>query len=1440
MSDADINNPGARLDAFIPVDASGGDWDEPGTDAGRAAVLGEVDPDTGKPRPRPDADEGIMDPLCWQFHDLNKQLPTGRADRRLSIRMVNDFEAPQEPNAPSDAPHAQPEGWTSRNRSTRVRDAAGRVALPSSSQRIVDAEDGRHALALTCPGPDLGGAEPEIVAQAGDQVAGNPWPEGVRVFDAGSGGSGSAGGVTFRSAGISVGGATFFGGAAIDAAANARDAGGSIGDMARAASAAARGLQPPPLLDAPDPGETRERPQVPEPDRNPDGGGAWGPTDQPGGYVSDGEAHGALGSVFQPRAQGGFWFRGSEGTPIGPLPIRHDAQVADGDGNVGRVVFDPTDVAGIKPGTGRTFKGVMAWDSSRANIDTQLGHETGQWRPAINVDADIPFRGGIVPPGIEWKPPQPPPNPPPGGGPPGGPGAPPGGGGGGGGAGPGGGGGAGGGPKPDPKPGEPQEADPKPGNTDYTVGGGSGTYIPTEPVTGPGTSSGTGKDPCPPKGGAGSSTTAGTDCCGDGTSVPGSTGPRTDGGETNTASQERDFTQPGVPCPNTTAGRQVTDGRRAGTVTAPGEDGARVIDMFGFPAVTINTDGSISLGGVEAARRPGGGPDGRDFPVGLEPTGNEVGGFEVTPSPGAVPRGAQERAEKRAREERRRKRREAKDKARQDAIDDLGDRADDYERRAEEEDRRRDPDRRLPGESPGSERKRDWYRAKANEFKRRRAKEQKRFDKAKERRQRREDYYERKRKQTEENNRKSRERSAEANRRRAERDRLRGTGRGATLVGAPTTEGGAVIPTVPGVGALAGNGVGANAVSIGATWGANNAANFRLPYPGHPGAPATVEGWAALATAAIRAAQDVIKGAFGGPEYLAANIAVVEENREGKSLAGSTIGQHSTTFPGETRTEPCGDQAALSVIRTTTTEAGGDTHVGGRGVLAVVRETRGEGAVTDNTPLILLENDRGNEGKATGDLVSTTRREFSVNADAGVTAQGVAVHAPNGSNGSLPSGNLFEVGRLPESQQGRSDARLTERYIWVEPDGTVYVRDSSGDPVAVDGNWSASGGSGGSGSNPLFGTGADGAVTITSGTNGTAAPYETTTFEQSGGTLTGYDDVGSVVMATTSATWSAGTWTGAGHGFLDTIDGGAAGGPDVNNANGTSGEGPLGFAFVTHGGGAGGGGGSFNSDATPTATTGGGGNTGQNANVVLKNSSPPNGREGGSGEADDADDADTTSTDSPMRSYLTGDADVVSMFGGLLMFVQGGGAGAGGGGGAGGGPDAGSGPAGAGGVAVAASGTTAGYGDPGTDGGDNSGSGVDAGGGGGGGGSGGVGPCNLIVYAASLVITGSPTWASAGEDGPDGGDGGDAVSEGGGDANGGGSGGGGGGAGGGLVLALYASLTGTIPTADVGGGALGSKGTVTDPATWSGSRGGYGGDGSPGEDGYQISREVAA
>ena len=967
-------------------------------------------------------------------------------------QVFNDFEAEYEDVRQGDAPFGQPEFFTALNRTTREADTKGRVALPSSHRRVIDSEDDRYALALTCRSVPLGAAEVPIVPNESDVVGPDAVPPGIAFRDAGTVG-GSHGSVTTTAPSVSVGGVTFFGGAAVQAARDALTQGGSVAGAARAASAAARGLPPPPLLDA-DTG-TRERSKAgdstqarpPEPDRNP--GGSVPLLNHPRGYVwSEAGRIGLLGTLVAPEGAAGSYFAGREGTPIGPLPIRHDAQVTMGPDLVGRMVFVSNDAAQIEEGKGKPIKGELWADSSRANIDTELGLETTQWRPVIRVDADLPPSVQPPPTGGSWvdlgrdpedeedeeeeeeeeeeddpdktrprKPKK---------------------------------------PKPPPVGHGPGESSGVPSGTGILVGGGGFTPI-----------------PIPPK----RETPTGSNA--DGELQPAE----------NPGSQVRDYEGPGEPCPNATAGVLVDSGTaRVATGTRTRVGGLPVrpvpggfIEYFGHPGIT-QVPGGMLVGG-EASSRPtfgipspptrgdrrrGGrrgpgvavnpGPDdgvprgvgvpgddpghiGLGLPtppragVGVEPgpddgvprgrrvPGDDPGhlplGLPGRQGPGlgfepplggdrGVPRGYGERLERAQRRARARRAREEYERREQERIDEL----EDLEQQAREAGRDRLADR----------------------VKRARERMERRREKREQRRREREEYKERKKREREERRRKREERREERRRKREERRARRRREAEERRRREPRRpQGGYMIETTDPA---------SEAYSTGrltdseeeqleedrrkaeerrrryeeevGRFGDWNAANMPLPFFGAPGGPRSLEGWTHLATYQVRAMQQVVNGAFGGPSYLAANLGVVHRNRPGNPPAGSRIGAHWTALPDEPHLKVCRGQAPLEVISILNAPAGTTVEGCGGGVLEVVREHRGEGMIEDHRPLILLENARSsNAGHVRADMLSDIDRRFYVGATSEVTGSRVRAHYLADERGTL-----LEVARLdPETRE---------------------------------------------------------------------------------------------------------------------------------------------------------------------------------------------------------------------------------------------------------------------------------------------------------------------------------------------------------------------------------------------------------------------------------------
>lgn len=1025
--------PSWRPDLVTLIDATSGDWFAPdSTNAARAGVLSEFHDVDGEPRHVQEG-VGIFDPTCWIFHDLLQDFPNGTPDRRLSVATVNDWDGSQDTPEPGMVRFGQPDLYSARNRSTRERDATGRTALPSSQRRIVDAEDGRYALALVAPGP--GQVPPGSTSIPAQHDVAVKWPEGVNVFKAGS----RVGGVLRMADGISVGGATFFSGQAIAYANQAREAGGGIAEIGAAASAGAAGQPYPGHLKSQ---ERKATPAPPGPDRNP--AGSVDPSDRPGGYVTNtGKAHGLLGTLVDPDGAGGHYFVGGEGTPIGPLPLRHDAQFSTGGDTpkVGRLLLSPNEASGLEKGNGKLIKGELWHDASRANIDTELGHETGQWVPVVAVDS-ASITSGRLPP-TSWiqpppggPPPQPPGNPP--GGPPGGPpGSPPGGGGGGSGSGSGGG-------KRKPKKG----GDGVPGGsgeTLYAPGLGGSTQFPltdSKPQEGPGRSSGG----CPVPVGADSPGTStgtrgggGTTATGPGTgtgtaggtnggtsTAPAGGGSTTSGGNPattpgggtlppveNPTAQARDLTPgTGAPCPNKTGG--------AGGASEPG---ATTGGTSGHPAVTTG-GGAVTLGG-----RPGtalGGPDPTFTGTGGALNGNSGGSNGATKSSGGrVPKGEEKKTDAEAQLERWKKRHAEKEAKLEERVRELDEKATNKELAAEFDD-----DEGRPSQA-------EYKRNGAKQLRDKKKRAQERLDKEKAKNRKREAYYEQK--------------AERSKNRRGQFANSRGLG--FDLIGPdfsrarPVTEGGYTIPVVGQdlqdtplsifeLGdSQAGNVAGDLGTGTG-NWGDHNVANTPLPHFGEEGGPEDLAGWAAWTTLAVRSLQSTVNGAFGGPGYFAGNMALIEEATAGNQPTGSVIGARHVALEGEQITAG-NNQAVLQVLSQAGAADGGSLTMSGAGLFEVVRDTQST-AIADTRPAILIENDRGQPGQAKGDMIASHDARFRVNAKARGSVSGLDVHRKPGETDGSP---LFSVGRSPMAGQALPCGKPTEEYVSVADSGLVSLGD---------------------------------------------------------------------------------------------------------------------------------------------------------------------------------------------------------------------------------------------------------------------------------------------------------------------------------------------------------------------------------------------------------------
>lgn len=326
--------------------------------------------------------EGTLDHHGLRWHDLQQKTSQGLPDRRLRIQQFVDFDAQYADARDGDAPYEQKENFTALNPTTRWADKAGRVALPTSLTRLIGSEDGRDAVALAIRGPLLGEPDEVDVTTDPEELNALGLPEGVSFHGTGSVG-GTGGTVTATQPRVVVGGLSFFGQASIDAAAKVARAGGSITQIADAARAAAFGLPPPPFT--PPTGPTKTRP--PAPVRNK--AGSVVPNNHPLGYMwEEGvDRIGLMGTLFTAGAldKDVRYFEGREATPVNRLAMRHDGHVAMSETRTGRVHYVPTEISGVPEGDGDMIKGWMMHDASVANTGTEVGQETGQWRPVVRV-----------------------------------------------------------------------------------------------------------------------------------------------------------------------------------------------------------------------------------------------------------------------------------------------------------------------------------------------------------------------------------------------------------------------------------------------------------------------------------------------------------------------------------------------------------------------------------------------------------------------------------------------------------------------------------------------------------------------------------------------------------------------------------------------------------------------------------------------------------------------------------------------------------------------------------------------------------------------------------------------------------------------------------------------------------------------------------------------
>lgn len=972
----------SKPDLLALVDATSGDWDDMGLAAAiRVGVLSKVRDITGTAIVE---DDGFWDPYCLRWHDMQKETPSGDADRRMSITTVNDYEGVySEVEDDVSAPFGQTEVFDVKNRSTRERDLSGRVALPGSHRKIVDSEDGLYALAQTFVEIEIGSS-----SSVSGGTGSTPEIPGVVFREAGTT-SGTGGSVTTTQPFVAVNGLSFFGDAAISAAREAANVPGAEAiDVARAASAAARGLPPPPP-------RTRTRPpneSVTKPaelDPIEDCGPPISP--KPGGYLWNGTRVGLLGTIYSLEGEFLDYFTGVEGTPIGAAAIRHDAKFYMAPDHVGRIKFVDDDVSQVKVVSGRLFKGAMYRDTSLANSDTDVCGETNQWRPAIRVDAKIP--AGDPPP-----PPEPPPwvQPPP----------------------------EDEGPGLHGPPQDPEEITSRPRG-----GGGSGDGGGVEKKEPTGVGIGNPPEPkklvSTPFSGGDGKPPEDKDKDKDEEEKPrGPTG--SDPGDPvtgNPVSQERDFEGPGVACPNTTAGEVLKgDPNLLGGVTntpsfvsgVSGDPDGAVRSFYGYPAINQAETG-YRLGGFEAA------PSIAGAAAGVAGASAVVGAG--TASSAIVDILTPEQAEK-AQTDDRRAARDARTQARRDRRD---------ERRS---------DRIIELQNAAALAKKAGNDARAKRLKKAADRELKRQERIDDRREEADGRKQRARDRHDA--RVARAKDAKA-RKRARQKRANDAARssegkgqsGADVQGGyviDTTDGGSIgsggvgVDLPPGTTDLEGGGTiptSGGFVPTGGSFNSWNVVNSPVPYMGSAGGAATVEGQIHRMTATLQGVQSVVMGLAGGPSYFAGSVAAVDTSRPGKQVSGHMLGTKNVSIPGYAAQVV--DKPAVHVKSIIDSGDGQRIVAAGAGLLEVTREHRaGGGSISDKRPLVALHNDLGAKGGDRGDLIEERSRRYLVDGFAGQTAAKLSARwQPTD-----PAGHVFSA--------GAQNADLSDGEEW------AYI-DSGGD-----------------------------------------------------------------------------------------------------------------------------------------------------------------------------------------------------------------------------------------------------------------------------------------------------------------------------------------------------------------------------------------------------------
>jgi len=349
----------------------------------------------------------------------------------------------------------------------------------------------------------------------------------------------------------------------------------------------------------------------------------------------------------------------------------------------------------------------------------------------------------------------------------------------------------------------------------------------------------------------------------------------------NPEGQARDLSGPGVPCPNKTAGvllgPSFREGEESGAVKVPGG----WVQFHGYSALTP-VPGGLVVGGVEQPVRPAPRERARVsdrpvVPLGFSPREDEEKrepkGVVVLPPFGGdrgVPRGHGERYER----AKRRWKREQAEQARLRELEEL-------ERRLRNAGRDRYADRvgRARERLATKRRERQERRERLRQYKARKKRE------AAERKTKREERWARKKRER-------RERRARWRKEREKRPRRPTAPQGGYVIDVRNPDLDSLSPEQrrllerdvargwldPSVLGLA-----SDRPPEPRRMGEWNVANAPLPFLGSVG---SLEQWANVATYQLRALQRIVLGAFGGPDYLASNLALVDQSGTGHLLAG--------------------------------------------------------------------------------------------------------------------------------------------------------------------------------------------------------------------------------------------------------------------------------------------------------------------------------------------------------------------------------------------------------------------------------------------------------------------------------------------------------------------------------------------------------------------------